>query len=85
MSMTSHRRLQIGLIGAGARGADHARVVAAAPAADLAVVVDPDLDRAALLAAPAGAVSAADPDVVFGCDAVVVASPTRRITTRGGS
>ena len=66
--------LAVGLVGAGTMGANHARVVAASPHAHLAVVVDPDQQRAAGLAAEATV--SESPEAVFGCDAVIVASPT---------
>ena len=47
--------LRIGLIGAGAIGAWHARIVAERPDAVLAAICDIDVDRAARLAEPCGA------------------------------
>jgi predicted dehydrogenase len=67
--------LRLGLVGAGTMGANHARVIGDSPDASLAVVVDPDLTRAAALAG-SDAHATADVQAVFGCDAVVVASPT---------
>lgn len=57
-------------------GANHARVVATAPGADLAVVADCDLQRAERLAHAAGATAATALDPVLRCDAVIVACST---------
>lgn len=71
--------LRIGVVGAGAMGAAHARTIAGSvPAARVAAVFDMDPDRAAAVAAEVSAATTltaeeliASPDV----DAVVVASP----------
>lgn len=70
-------RLTVGVIGAGAMGASHARTLATAvPAARLAAVYDMDTDRATQVAAPLGAVAAESPEaLIASVDAVVVASP----------
>jgi predicted dehydrogenase len=68
--------LRIGLVGAGAMGANHARVVTTSPLATLSVLVDPDEERAASLAAHAGAKATTDLAATHECDAVIVASPT---------
>jgi predicted dehydrogenase len=72
--MTEH--LRIGLVGAGAMGANHARVVGTSPTAHLEVVVAPDLARASRLATDTGAKAASQVAAAYGCDAVIVASPT---------
>lgn len=75
-SATYHSRLSIGLVGAGAMGTNHARVIAASPMADLIAVVDTDGDRATRLAASTRAAASTVLDAVFGCDAVIVACTT---------
>ena len=70
------KRLKVGLIGAGAMGANHARVVATSLSADLTVVVDPVAEQAERLADSAGAAAAPDHTALYGCDAAIVACPT---------
>lgn len=71
--------LRVGVIGAGAMGADHVRTLASAvPAAKVTRVFDPDRERARRAADPAGAAIAAGPEALLesdDVDAVVVASP----------
>lgn len=67
---------RVALIGAGNMGANHARVVAGSPRAELAVVVDPDSQRSAAVAAAAGVRSSTELGPVTECDAVIVAGPT---------
>lgn len=72
--------LRIGLIGAGAIGAWHARIVAERPDAVLAAICDIDADRAAKLAAPWGAEVFTDAASFFAdaaLDGVIIASPER--------
>lgn len=66
----------IAVVGAGAMGSNHARVVAESPHARLGLVIDPDRRRAADLANRYGATPEADWRAARSCDAVVVASPT---------
>ncbi|HET6953307.1 MAG TPA: Gfo/Idh/MocA family oxidoreductase [Acidimicrobiales bacterium] len=70
-----NRPLRIGLIGAGAMGTNHARVIGGSPDTTLAVVVDRDIDRAAALGG-GGAVATDDLWAASDCEAVVIASPT---------
>jgi predicted dehydrogenase len=58
-------------------GSNHARVIAESPDAELDVIVDTDAPRAARLAAQYGCRHAADLSAAAGCDAAVVATPTR--------
>jgi predicted dehydrogenase len=74
--MTTHR---LALIGAGAMGTNHARVIADSPRAVLEVVVDADKERARLLTDQFGG-TVADLDAVLDCDAVIVAASTQSHT-----
>lgn len=70
--------VRVALLGAGEWGQLHASVLANLPGADLAVVCDPDTDRAARVAGPLGAATTGDVTAVMGdssVDAVVIASP----------
>lgn len=75
----SKHDVRIGLIGAGRMGADHARRIhERISGARLAVVGDPDVDRARAAAADTGARVSTDPGEVIASsevDAVVIASP----------
>jgi predicted dehydrogenase len=69
--------MRVAVIGAGAFGKNHVRVVAENPRAELRYVVDSDNDRAREHAAPHGAGTATDyRDVIGKVDAAVVAVPT---------
>jgi myo-inositol 2-dehydrogenase/D-chiro-inositol 1-dehydrogenase len=70
-------RLRVGVIGAGAMGAAHARTLAAAvPAAEVTRVFDMDTARAAAVAAEVGGEAADSPEsLIAAVDAFVVASP----------
>ncbi len=68
--------LRIALIGAGAMGSLHARVVAQSRAAELVCVVDPDRDRGEALAERWRSKWVPDLDSFRGIDGVIVASPT---------
>jgi predicted dehydrogenase len=82
--LVSERRVRTAVLGAGAWGKNHVRVVAAHPGCQLVAVADPDRgtwDRVRALAAP-GLVGAelalsADPDAALaaGVEAVVIATP----------
>ena len=74
---TSRPRLKVGVIGAGAMGAAHARTLAtAAPGAEVTRVFDMDAERAAAVAAEVGGEAASSPEtLVADVDAFVVASP----------
>lgn len=71
--------IRVAVIGAGAWGLNHVRVLAAEPRCQLVAIADPDpraRERAA--AAAPGAACVADPDLVLGrpdVDAVVIAAP----------
>jgi len=70
--------MRIGLVGAGAIGAWHARIVAERPDAELAAVCDVDFSRAAALATRFGGRVFADAATCFaeaGLDGVILASP----------
>ncbi len=67
--------LRIGIAGAGYFGRFHALKVAASPRATLAGVHDADPARAAVVAKETGAVARDWPDLLAGCDAVVIATP----------
>lgn len=78
--MTTTAPLRIGLIGAGAIGACHARIVAERRDAVLAAVCDIDAGRACTLAGRYGAMPFADADAFFvetALDAVIIASPEK--------
>jgi len=70
----------VAVLGAGRIGAVHARSIAAAPDAELALVVDPVPGAAEALAGAHGARAAGDAAAAFqdpAIDAVVIGSPTR--------
>lgn len=72
--------LRIGLIGAGAIGAWHARIVAERPDASLVAICDSDPDRAGAVAALRGGRAFADAAAMFAemrLDGVIIASPER--------
>lgn len=66
----------IAVLGAGAMGTNHARVVAEHPGVELGLVVDIDESRARAIADELGAKWATDAGEAFAYDAVVVAVPT---------
>jgi predicted dehydrogenase len=70
-------RLELALLGAGAMGANHARVIAGCQRAGLGVVIDTDADRARRLADRCGAAAAGWVEAAFDCDAAVVATPSQ--------
>lgn len=70
------RELRIALIGAGAMGSLHARVVAQSPHTELVYVVDPDRDRGVALAERWSSKWVPELDSFRGVDGVIVASPT---------
>ena len=70
-------RLRVGVAGVGALGQHHARVYAALPGAQLTAVHDADAERAHAVAGKHGARVARDfDDLLAGCDALSVATPT---------
>jgi predicted dehydrogenase len=68
--------LSIALVGAGAMGHLHARVISQSLVADLGLVIDPDEERGRRLAERYESSWHADGDALEECDAVIVASPT---------
>lgn len=67
---------RIALVGAGAMGSNHARVIAESDVAELGVVIDIDEERARTLGARLGCPAATGIDAASSCDAAVVATPT---------
>jgi len=67
---------RVALVGAGAMGANHARVVAESTRATLGVVIDVDADRASGLADRYGFASSTDVLDASRCDAAIVATST---------
>jgi predicted dehydrogenase len=68
--------VRIAVVGAGAMGSLHARVVAESTRARLYAVVDADLTRAEAIAERVGCLATSDLEVAGRCDAVIVATPT---------
>ncbi len=68
------KRVEVAVLGAGAMGARHARVVARDPRSRLVAIVDPHPERARAVADSVGA--AAHLHVPDGVEAVIVATPT---------
>lgn len=70
--------VRIGVVGVGVMGANHARVLADLPGAELVGIADPDPAQAARVAGMLGCAAVADVDALtaLGVDAVVVAAPT---------
>ena len=68
--------LKIALVGVGAMGSHHARVVSNSMRARLFAVVDQNADRAEAVAGDIGCLATADLSVVARSDAAVVATPT---------
>lgn len=71
----------LAVLGAGAMGANHARVIAGHTGAELGVVVDLDEERARAVADDNGCKWATDAAEALACDAVVVAVPTEHHLT----
>lgn len=68
---------RLALVGAGAMGGNHARVIADSDVAELAVVIDTDAARGTALAERFGTTFAGELDAAQGCDGIVLATPTR--------
>src|ERR1700732_1754741 len=68
---------RLALIGAGAMGSNHARVIAESGTAELAVIIDTDATRGQALADPLGCSFLVDFEGARACDAALVAPPTR--------
>jgi predicted dehydrogenase len=68
--------MRIALVGVGAMGAHHARVIGSSMRARLYAVVDRDLAMASAMAEKIGCLATTDLDVAARSDAVVVATPT---------
>jgi predicted dehydrogenase len=69
-------RLNIALIGAGAMGRNHARIIEESQRARIKVVIDPNLSRAWGLAQELGCSATGDPEAAKRCDAAIIASAT---------
>lgn len=76
--MTGAGRLRVLLVGAGAMGSRHGRVIGGSGRSELAAVVDPAEERGRGVAERFGARWAPEAGDFSGVDAVVVASPTDR-------
>ena len=75
--MPSKQNVRIAVIGAGAFGRNHVRVLSSMPGAELVAVADVDLAKAQRLAGEYGTQAVDDPEHLFGSiDAAVVATPT---------
>jgi predicted dehydrogenase len=57
-------------------GANHARVISESDSADLAVIIDTDVERVRPLAERLGCAFSEDLEAAAGCDAAVIATPT---------
>lgn len=68
---------RLALVGAGAMGSNHARVIAESDVAQLEVIIDTDPSRGRALADRFGCEFSPDLAAAHGCDAAVVATPTR--------
>ena len=68
---------RLALIGVGAMGSNHARVIAESGIAELGVIIDTDTARGTALAEQLGCSFAVELDAARTCDAVVLATPTR--------
>jgi len=69
--------LEVAVIGAGVMGTNHVRILRQLPGVRVTHIVDPDPERASVLAKPIDAAVAADVGEVVGCvAAAVVAAPT---------
>jgi len=68
--------LKVALVGAGAMGSHHARVVSNSMRARLFSVIDQNADRAAAVAGDIGCLGTAELDVAVRSDAAIVATPT---------
>ena len=68
---------RLALVGAGAMGSNHARVIAESDVADLAVLIDTDAARGKPLADRLGCGFDTSFDAARGCDGAVIATPTR--------
>ena len=69
-------RARIALVGAGAMGANHARVISESDSADLAVIIDTDRERVRPLAERLGCDFSEDLEAAARCDAAIIATPT---------
>ncbi|GLK82571.1 Gfo/Idh/MocA family protein [Ancylobacter defluvii] len=72
------RPVRVGVVGVGVMGANHARVLADLPGAELVGIADPDAAQASKVAGLLGCAAVADIEALtaLGVDAVVVAAPT---------
>ncbi len=75
--MPSKQDIRIAVIGAGAFGRNHVRVLSDLPGVELVAVADLDFERAQRLAAEYGTQAIDDPEQLIGnVDAAIVATPT---------
>jgi predicted dehydrogenase len=74
--MQSERQLDVGVIGVGSMGKNHARVYGGLPAANLVGVFDVEEDRATAVASEYGASPMGLEDLLASVDAVSIAVPT---------
>ena len=74
----AERTLQVGVIGVGVMGSNHARVFAGLPGVELVAVADPDRRQADFVARTLGCAAVADTEALLdlGIDAVTIAAPT---------
>jgi predicted dehydrogenase len=69
--------LDVAVVGAGVMGTNHVRILRQLPDVRVTHVIDPDRERASVLAKPVGAAVAADASEVVGAvQAAVIAAPT---------
>lgn len=76
LDLTDNRAISVALVGGGAMGALHARVVSQASGAELACIIDPNPEAGRRLADQFGSRWLPDLDGTGLIDAVIVASPT---------
>ena len=76
---------RLALVGVGAMGSNHARVIAESGIAELGVIIDTDTARGTALAEQLGCSFAVELDAARTCDAAVLATPTRLHTQQASS
>ena len=76
MTVDGDAAVDVGVIGVGAMGRNHARVYSELPGATLVGIADADVDRAADVAAEVGTASYPTADLLDRVDAVSIAVPT---------
>ena len=78
-------RPRLALVGAGAMGGNHARVIAESDVADLGIIIDTDAARGRPLAERLGCAFDDDLGAARGCDGAVLATPTRGHREQAGA